>query len=163
MLYLIDGYNVTKADPATRALSLEEQREALIARVRARSPRLLGPGRTVIVFDGEDTHAGGHTYATPAGVRFSRGESADDLIVRLAENAEEPVCLVSADAGLVRRLGAKGPGRIEVRDRAVLFEAAKGRSTRSGAGGIDRDSLGVPPGGNSITRELADIWLQDEE
>ena len=42
---LIDGYNVTKGDPATRECSLEEQRTSLMRRLRARRDTLLGAGR----------------------------------------------------------------------------------------------------------------------
>jgi hypothetical protein len=53
MLFLVDGYNVTRRDPATAALSLQDQRESLAARLRVRGRELLGAGRVVIVFDGE--------------------------------------------------------------------------------------------------------------
>ena len=42
MLYLVDGYNVTRRDPATSELSLLGQRDALVARLRVRGRDLLG-------------------------------------------------------------------------------------------------------------------------
>ena len=53
MLFLVDGYNVTKGDPATCSLSLEAQRDELVARLRSRGEQLLGRGSIVVVFDGE--------------------------------------------------------------------------------------------------------------
>ena len=40
MRWYIDGYNVTKSDPATRGLSLEDQRAALEARCRIKAHAL---------------------------------------------------------------------------------------------------------------------------
>ena len=84
MLFLIDGYNVTRSDPATRMLSLEEQRDALARRLATRGASLLGAGRIVIVFDGVDG-VGIAERVGPVEVRYSRGgQSADDAIVAAA-------------------------------------------------------------------------------
>ena len=64
MLFLVDGYNVTHRDPATAGLSLEQQRDALAARLRVRGRDLLGSGRIVVVFDG----AGGPGLSTGGSV-----------------------------------------------------------------------------------------------
>ena len=50
---LVDGYNVTKADPATREGTLEDQRTALVGRLRARRASLLDSGDATVVFDGQ--------------------------------------------------------------------------------------------------------------
>ena len=52
MRYLVDGYNITRRDPATASLPLCEQREALLVRLATRGADLLGVGPIVIVFDG---------------------------------------------------------------------------------------------------------------
>jgi len=49
MRFLVDGYNVTLSDPATKDLTLEEQREALVARLAARRRDLLGDGEVTVV------------------------------------------------------------------------------------------------------------------
>ncbi len=167
MLYLVDGYNVTKSDPATRSLSLEGQRDAVVARLRVRGRELLGAGSIVVVFDGGE--GGGISAARSGGhvaVRFSRHESADDAIVRLAESAPDAVCVVSSDAGLahrVRGLGRAGRG-VEVRGRQTVYEAARGtsRSRRRTDNRYPDSSAGVPAGGNRITEELKALWLTDE-
>lgn len=164
MLFLVDGYNITRSDPATASLALEEQRERLVARLRARGPGLLGPGRIVIVFDGRDGMGLSSADASPVDVRFSRDEEADDLIVRLAADAREEVCLVSSDGALASRVRVAAPGDVEVRGCETVYEAAgKVRGRRGGAALPDVGSLGVPPGGRRITEELEKLWLDGED
>jgi len=43
MLFLVDGYNVTMADPATRDLGKEAMRDALAARLATRGASLSAP------------------------------------------------------------------------------------------------------------------------
>lgn len=166
MLFLIDGYNVTRSDPATASLPLEEQRERLVARLRTRGTRLLGQGRIVVVFDGSEDAGTSTAPVSPLDVRFSRGEEADDLIVRIASGSSQRVCLVSSDATLAERVRSVAPHGAEVRGREVVYDAAgAGRGRRRSASCPEAGSLGVPPGGKRITRELEKLWLegQDEE
>jgi len=162
MLTLIDGYNVTKSDPATRDLSLEGQRDALVARLRSRAGRLLGAGRAIVVFDGTggagDTLYGG----TPLEIRFSRDGSADDVIVQLAAAAREKVLVVTSDTGLAQRVRVHTAHGCDVRGRETLFDCAAGK-LRRGKRHTPGASAGIPAGGNEITRELKKLWLTDEE
>ena len=88
MLFLVDGYNVTKGDPATCSLSLEAQRDALVVRLRSRGEQLLGRGTIVVVFDGEagmvQSGAPARSATHPVEVVYSRGVTADDAIVQRA-------------------------------------------------------------------------------
>jgi predicted RNA-binding protein with PIN domain len=164
MLFLVDGYNITRSDPATKSLELEGQRDHLIARLRARGLRLLGAGRIIVVFDGVGGMGTASGGSVPVEVRFSRDEDADDLIVRLAAGADERVCLVSSDVALADRVRAVALRGAEVRGRETVFEAAgRGGAKRRGGAGADADSLGVPPGGRNITRELEKLWLEEED
>ncbi len=168
MIFLVDGYNVTKSDPATSGATLQEQRDALVARLRARGRELLGAGRIVVVFDGEGGHGVSSAGGAPVEVRFSRDGSADDVLAALALSAREHVCLVSSDSELAARVVAHAPHGAEVRGRESAFEAASGKRARGrGPGRAGRTGgihdLGVPPGGNSITRELGELWLTGEE
>jgi len=163
MLYLVDGYNVTKADPATRDLSLQDQRESLVRRMGARAGVLLGSGRVVIVFDGGGVHGLARAGGTVE-VAFSRaGEKADDVIVRRAAAEVGGVTLVTDDLEIEQRARTHRGGRVTRRmTRSSVFEGASMRargSTRRGA----RSGMGVPPGGNAITKELKDLWLTDGE
>ena len=162
MLFLIDGYNVTHRDPATSSLSLLEQREALVARLRVRGRDMLGAGRIVVVFDGE----GGPGLSTGGGVPveivYAHQHSADDEIVRIASKSKGPVVVVSSDRDLGRRSSERANVQVEVREASTCFEAARGKARPKSRGSIARDA-GLPRGANAITRELKDLWLSDDD
>ena len=161
MLFLVDGYNVTRRDPATRSLQLESQRDALVARLRARGGDLLGSGRIVVVFDGE----GGPGLSTggdvPVEVVYAHERSADDEIVRIAAAAQGGVAVVSSDRGLVERVRTHGRDAI-AREASCCFDGARAAGRRGSRGTIAREA-GLPKGANAITRELKGIWLDNDE
>lgn len=161
MLYLIDGYNVTKSDPATRSLSLEDQREALIVRMNVRGDSLLGRGHKTIVFDGP-AESYSHTTSGIVGVCFSKGESADEVIVRLAHSAKEPVCVVTSDRELADRVKDSAAESARHIERDYLFEGRRKSATGS-AKRYPARNVGLPDGANRITEELKEIWLEGEE
>jgi predicted RNA-binding protein with PIN domain len=162
MLYLVDGYNVTRRDPATTSLSLLEQREALAARLRVRGRDLLGNGRIVVVFDGE----GGPGLSTggevPVEIVYAHQRSADDEIVRIASRSKSPVTVVSSDRALGQRARERATVEVEVREASTCFEAARGARRKKARGSIARDA-GLPRGANAITRELKDLWLSEDD
>lgn len=161
MRYLVDGYNVTKHDPSTRALTLEEQRAALVSRLRARGTVLLGSGEIVIVWDGSAS-AGGASASGSGTVRevFARTMSADDEIVLRVGRAKGETVVVTDDSELRMRAKSVGGARVSFLGRERCFEAS-GKGSNRAAGknrGIPRDA-GLPPGANMITKELKDLWL----
>ncbi len=164
MLYLVDGYNVTRCDPATADLSLLEQRDALERRLRVRGRDLLGSGRIVIVFDGEGgpgLSAGG---AVPVELVYAHQRSADDEIVRIAANTGDAVVVISNDRELLERVQSHAGGRCEGRDTACCFEAAgRGAARKTTSRGSVAREGGLPRGANAITRELKDLWLEGDE
>ncbi len=166
MLFLVDGYNVTKGDPATCTLSLEAQRDALVARLRTRGARLLGSGRILVFFDGGTGVPHGSTACSgsyPVEVVYPRGVSADDAIVeRVTRHVGEAVCIVSSDVDLVERARAHAGASLQVRARESAYDSAKPTPRRGARRGPARDT-GLPPGANEITRELKDLWLENEE
>jgi predicted RNA-binding protein with PIN domain len=164
MLYLVDGYNVTHRDPATADLSLLEQREALVARLRVRGSDLLGRGRIVVVFDGEEGPGLSTGGGVPVEIVYAHAGSADDEIVRIAGTSKQSVVVVSGDRGLVERAQTHAGARLEARDASCCFEAAGrgGRRKSTSRGSVARDA-GLPRGANAITRELKDLWLNDDE
>ncbi|MDA3935861.1 MAG: NYN domain-containing protein [Actinomycetota bacterium] len=159
MLFIVDGYNVTRSDPATCDLSLEAQREALVARLRARGDSMLGRGRIVVVFDGAEGAGVSHAAGIPVETRYSRDSSADDEIVRLATASVEPLCLVTSDNGLIDRVRTHSAVAVETRSRDVAFEASGRGSSRKGGRGRTRRDTGIPSGANKITEELKKLWL----
>ncbi len=156
MRFLIDGYNVTRSDPATRERALHEQREMLVARLAARGADLLGRGTITVVFDGV---AGGQASGGTGSVsvRYAhRPDTADDLIVRLVTSGDTTV--VSDDQGLADRARARGA---MVLSSSACFEQASARKITGRR--YRAASVGLPPGAHEITRELKDLWITDEE
>ncbi|TLM66245.1 MAG: hypothetical protein FDZ70_10585, partial [Actinobacteria bacterium] len=146
MLFLIDGYNVTLADPATRARHGDDQRLALLRRLGVCGREMLGAGRIVVVFDG------GHLASdpVPAGVevRYSLDREADQVIVDLTRDAPRGgVTLVTNDRGLADRVRAEAGASTRVLPSSTLFEGApqphRRRPGRAGGGGADG---GLPRG-----------------
>jgi hypothetical protein len=159
MLFLIDGYNVTRADDATRRLLPDDQRLALMRRLAARGRGLLGAGRIVVVwdkgFDAEDEDLG------VVEAVFSLGEIADDVIVRMAEAEDGRVTIVTADRELKSRVRERKGRSTVTLPVSTLFESApqthaKRRPAQRAAYG------GLPEGHAAITRELEKVWLEGE-
>lgn len=164
MIHIIDGYNVTRSDPATRDLPLDAQRDALTRRLAARGRDLLGAGRIVVVFDAAGSAGGAPSpRAVPIEVVFARPRSADDEIVHIVKRAveRETVTVVTSDAALAARVRAHGEGRARVRPRETVFDAATVRA-RAGRKRYPASGAGVPAGGNAITAELKELWLTEE-
>lgn|GEM_PF-804100 len=159
MRYLVDGYNVTKGDPATRDLPIEGQRTALVARLATRGRDLLGSGDVLVVFDGRAGLGGGERQGAVS-VRYSRDESADELIVRVAREAVSAFALVTSDHELAQRAADAAEVAVEVRGRESVYGGAKPRRRRAGRPGRDEES---PPDASAITKELKDLWLSKEE
>jgi hypothetical protein len=155
MRYLVDGYNVSMSDEATRRLPRDDQRLALVRRLAARGRELLGAGEITVVFDGgvlraDETHG-------PVHVRFSGDESADDVIVRIASAGPGPFTVVTSDRELRSRVREHAGRSVEVLPCSALWEEARPKKRRRGA---RRDAHGgLPRGHEKITSELEDIWL----
>jgi hypothetical protein len=158
----VDGYNVTKGDPATAGLSIEEQRVGLVRRLRARKDALIGAGSVTVVFDGQHGVVGS-IDAGAIDVRFSGGEPADEVLLRMMSRRPGPLTLVTSDGELRERVRAVAAAEVTFRDRSELYDGARPahRKTRK-RDGIDRDA-GLPKGANKITQELKDIWLDEPE
>ena len=163
MLFLVDGYNVTRSDPSTHELSLEAQRDALVARLRARGAQMLGRGRIVVFFDAaEAAGAEQHDHA-PIEVVYARSGTADDAIVRAAVARHEKVTLVSDDRELRDRVAVRAPAGFEALPASSCFDAAgRGRSRKGRRPAVARET-GLPRGANKITEELGRLWLGEDE
>jgi hypothetical protein len=159
MLFLVDGYNVTRADEATRRLLPDGQRLALMRRLAARGRGLLGAGRIVVVWD--KGHNAGDEDTGGVEAVFSLDGIADDVIVRMAEYEPGPVTIVTADRELKSRVRERKGRSTVMLPVSTLFEAAeqahaKRRPTQREAYG------GLPKGHAEITRDLEKEWLSKE-
>lgn len=150
MLFLVDGYNVTMSDPATRELTIESQRAALCARLSVSGHSLLGPGRVVVVFDAADGTGSGGGREGRVEVVYALNHKADDEIVELATAESGMVTVVSNDGGIARRVRGDLGGRVRVVAAQTCFHDAVSSAGRVGAPGVSRD-VGIPRGGNDIT------------
>jgi predicted RNA-binding protein with PIN domain len=159
MLFLVDGYNVTRADDATARLLPDDQRLMLMRRLAARGRGLLGAGRIVVVWD-KGFNAGDESLSGVEAV-FSLGETADDVIVRMAEREDGPVTLVTADRELKSRVREhKGRSTVTL-PTATLFEDAVQTKAKRRAPSRQAHG-GLPQGHDRITKELEDMWLPKE-
>jgi predicted RNA-binding protein with PIN domain len=159
MLFLVDGYNVTRADDATRRLLPDDQRLELMQRLAARGRGLLGAGRIVVVWD-KGFHAGDESLTGVEAV-FSLAETADDVIVRMAENESGPVTIVTADRELKSRVREhKGRSTVTL-PTSTLFESAQLTKAKRRAPSRPAHG-GLPQGHAEITKELEDVWLPKE-
>lgn len=148
MKLLIDGYNVIPAIPGLGRIlrgDLEEGREAFLKLLgeykRAASASL----DITVIFDGKGNPGRERTARVHGiGVRFSRGEIADDLILRLLRDEFEGATLVTSDRGL-RDLASPMAGALvrsgEFAGRLELAMAAEGGTGGVGeTGGTDETS-----------------------
>ncbi len=101
---LIDGYNLIPAIPPLGRLirrDVKKAREALIdllssyARAAPSSPAIL------VIFDGRPAaEEAGDAFETGVEVRYSGGETADDLILKLIRSEQRGAALVTSDRAL---------------------------------------------------------------
>lgn len=160
VLILVDGYNVTFADEATRRLHPDQQRLALVRRLGARGSGLLGPGRIVVVWD--KGHLADDVGVPGIEVRFSHDRTADDVIVELAAAEDGPVTVVTSDRELRHRVREHAGRSTDVLPCSTLFESAP--QTKAKRRSPSRDAHGgLPKGHKRITAELEDIWLGEKE
>ena len=164
MQYLVDGYNVTKRDPATSGLSLDEQRTALERRLRARAVDLLGRGPYTIIWDA----AGGEGVVRRSDehVAYTRLPTADDSIVERVRRSAERVGVVTSDRGLADRCRAVAQHGVDVLPVERLFErppaSVRANAVRGKRAPMPRD-VGIPANANEINRELKKLWgIEDD-
>lgn len=159
MLFLVDGYNVTRADDVTCRLLPDDQRLALMRRLAVRGRGLLGAGRIVVVWD-KGFNAGEESLPGAEAI-FSLGEIADDVIVRMAERESGPVTVVTADRELKARVHERKGRSATALPVSTLFEDAP--LTRAKRRPPAREAHGgLPQGHAEITKELTDVWLPKE-
>jgi hypothetical protein len=162
MLLLVDGYNITMRDDATRGLSKEDQREALLVRLRSSAAELAPKGSIVVVFDAHDQL--GRTSHGDAPVKVVFAPSADDEIVRACSAATGQISVATDDLRLRARISQDVGRHVRFLDGSRLWAAARSpaRSDRASRGSIARDE-GLPAGANKITEELKELWLTGED
>lgn len=155
MHYLIDGYNVTRRDPATKDLPLEKQRLELESRLRAKGSVFLGNATYTIVWDAAE--GTGTTTAAHGKSEYTRMATADDAIVAKARRATERIGIVTSDNELANRCRSAAAHGADILPAERLFAHAKPKKGRAKNVPLPRD-IGIPPNANEINRELKKIW-----
>lgn len=169
MWLIVDGYNLIRQWPELAMLDradLEEGRAALLQELAAYR-RAKGHEITV-VFDGRERGSSAESPPRQAGVavRYSRhGETADEVIGRLAAEGRERAVVVSSDRAVMseaRRQGAACLSSVEFLDRLEVsrIAAIKGgedtteaRPQKTGRGAARR----LPKAQRKLTRQLRGV------
>ena len=158
MHYLIDGYNVTRRDPSTKDLPLEDQRAELEKRLRIGKTMLPGKATYSIVWDA----AGGAGIVHPTDrSEYTRMPTADDAIVEKVRRATERIGVVTSDNELAGRCRSAALHGVDVLPAERLFADAKPPKKRSKNTPMRRD-IGIPANAHEINRELKEIWGIDD-
>jgi predicted RNA-binding protein with PIN domain len=128
---IVDGYNVIGSEKGLRG-DIEARREDLIGRL-ARYQALKGYSMTVVFDGGRSGWADEHGELRQGiEVVFSRhGETADEVIVRMAEELGSACLVVSSDREVARRVRAAGGVAVSVGEfGARLAQVADADSDR---------------------------------
>ncbi len=157
--FLLDGYNVLHKMPELLEKSLEDGRAGLLQFISQKRPQGSSRNSVTVVFDGsEDVWS----IPTPGETRvlFSKGESADDLLKRLIEEAANPreIVLVSDDRELVKFAGAHGADVWTVAE--FLHQGRKGPSSRTARGKAEEGKVISEAFRVRVDREFERIWLK---
>jgi len=143
---IIDGYNLIRQSATLNRLDQQDimlGRDALIDTLAAY--RKIKSHRITVVFDGHHGPAFSQTQDRRKGIaiRFSRrGESADDVIKRMAMQEREKALVVSSDVEVVNTVAAYGAATIS----STLFEGKIGMAGQiDGLKTEDEDRRGWTP------------------
>lgn len=142
---IIDGYNLIRQSATLSALDQQDimlGREALVARLA--TYRKIRPHRITVVFDAQhssrfstqnDRHQG-------IAIRFSRrGQSADDVIKRMAREEREKALVVSSDQEIVSFAARCGAATISAPQFENKIEVAIRTEHHSGASENDSERM----------------------
>ena len=119
---IIDGYNLIRQSPELSALDIQDLqlgREALVDMLAAY--KRLKPHKITVVFDGtaEPSLYGNRDRAKGISLRYSHGgESADDVIRRMARREKERALVVSSDREVMAAAESAGAATMD----SVAFE-----------------------------------------
>jgi uncharacterized protein len=127
MRIIVDGYNLIRQWPELAMLDrtdLQEGREGLVRELSAY--QRVRRHEITVVFDGQaETAEGGHR-AGGVKVRYSRrGETADDVIARLAAESPAGTVVVSSDHEVQAAAKRQGAAAISAREFMTRIESSR--------------------------------------
>lgn len=153
--YLIDGYNVLKQIPYLTDKQLNQGRQSLLDLIK--KYRLCGKNKATVVFDGRDDIVA-PPHRSPYVIIFSENESADDLIKRMVEKANNPkiVVVVTDDKELRFRVKSLGAGLMTVKEFSQKISKKESLKEEHHKADLKNEDA------NRITEELKDLWLKND-
>ena len=125
---IVDGYNLIRASASLsrqERLGLEEGRQALLERLVAYKRVKAWP--VTVVFDAAEGYGLGEKTEKVSGIRvvYSRiGQTADDIIARMARRMGNQALVVTSDRELGRRVEAAGATAVDSLEFEARLEAA---------------------------------------
>ena len=133
MRIIVDGYNFIGREKGLRG-DLRGKRQKLIERLSVY--RKARGFQVTVVFDGGGGEGldAGEGWVDGVEVVFSRGESADEVICRMAEALKEGCTVVSSDREVQRRVRLSGgisiySGEFDARLKSVLDQDESGKDS----------------------------------
>ena len=157
--YFLDGYNASNQIPQLTEKTIRGAREGLVRLVETGgfcgSPR----NQVTVVFDGQ---AGIISPEKTSGVKvvFSSGETADDLIRRLVENAEnkKSVFVVTDDKALGQSIKGLGAKVLSVKDFFGKSQEKNSKALKAKKASEEKDLSTVAE--FKINDELKKVWFR---
>lgn len=153
--FIIDGYNLIKQRLELDKANLEDSRKALIGLLSVYQPQGSKRNRVTVVFDGSAGNFSVFRTASPIGIIFTQGESADDKIKRMVEKSENPrnIAVVTNDREIQRFARQKN-----AQVKTVEEFLAKCGAPRT-KGRVDDKIIG-PLEAAEINEEMKKLWLK---
>jgi predicted RNA-binding protein with PIN domain len=159
--YIIDGYNVLKQIAYLSEKKLRRGREELIRYIEVYRPQGSIKNKVTIVFDGSpDVIPIRQKKSLVAEVIFTRGKTADEMILKMIEQSSNPkrMIVVTDDKELQFGARALNADAIAVKD---FIERRKRRGDKVRPKAFEKPSLGSEVS-QEIIEELKKVWLKED-
>lgn len=159
LIYVVDGYNAIKRSGAFGGKTLKDTRHAFLAYLENRRPQGSLRNRLIVVFDGSaDILSCRHDHTFE--IIFTRGETADDAIRKIAQETSVPKTLivVTDDKELARGVRSRGARIMDTRQFLKEKKAWPGVPCRHPESDVVPELNIVER--EAITQEMEAIWLK---
>lgn len=159
--YIIDGYNVLKQIAYLSEKRLRRGREELIRYIEVYRPQGSIKNKVTIVFDGSpDVNPARQRQSLVADVIFTKGKTADDMILKMIEQSSNPkhIVVVTDDKELKFNAKALNANTIAVKD---FIGRRKKKEIK-----VQHKASDKPPLGSEVSQEIIEelkkIWLKED-
>lgn len=160
--YIIDGYNVVKQVSPWLDMALEEARKSFLEFIQDKQLAGSLRNKITVVFDGRDDvfYLPAYSDDTPLiRIIFSKGETADDVILKILNNSSNPknIVVVSDDRALSLSARSSGAQLMQVKEFLAKSDKHRGDSINH-----SDHKLSVLQE-KQINEELRKIWLKEKK